>query len=312
MNKIFGAQSKLDDDLNTIGYSVSTEIGTGTYGKVYEGVRERTLAGDLSVSKGTLVAVKVIDRTTASATFLKKFLPRELEVVKQVDHKNIIKTFLVYDVGSDIYIITELARTDLLDYIRFHGALRETLCRRLFYDLASGVEYMHSNNLVHRDIKCENCLIGYNGILKLGDFGFARSMEQDSLSSTFCGSTVYAAPEILIAGGAYDPRWVDSWSCGIVLYAMLTAKMPFSRNVLTKFVKYRYVEAPPIPTHITDMAISVIRGILLFNPDERLKLTVIAKKKHEWYSVNALNIIKKKTESNNQIIVEHNLSDEQK
>ena len=60
---------------------------------------------------------------------------------------------MIYDVGSDIYIITELARTDLLDYIRFNGALRETLCRRLFYDLASGVEYMHSNNLVHRDIK---------------------------------------------------------------------------------------------------------------------------------------------------------------
>ena len=158
--------------------------------------------------------------------------------------------------GTDIYIITELARTDLLDYIRFNGALRETLCRRLFFDLASGVEYMHSINLVHRDIKwyqarpknignlffSENCLIGYDGILKLGDFGFARSMEQDALSSTFCGSTIYAAPEILIAGGAYDPRWVDSWSCGIVLYAMLTAKMPFSRNVLTKFVKYRYVE----------------------------------------------------------------------
>ena len=88
----------------------------------------------------------------------------------------------------------------------------------------------------------ENCLIGYDGILKLGDFGFARSMEQDALSTTFCGSTIYAAPEILIAGGAYDPRWVDSWSCGIVLYAMLTAKMPFSRNVLAKFVKYRYVE----------------------------------------------------------------------
>ena len=67
-------------------------------------------------------------------------------------------------------------------------------------------------------------------------------MEHDALSSTFCGSTVYAAPEILIAGAAYDPRWVDSWSCGIVLYAMLTAKMPFSRNVLTKFVKYRFVE----------------------------------------------------------------------
>ena len=71
----------------------------------------------------------------------------------KIDHKNIVKTFLVHEVGTDIYIITELARTDLLDYIRFNGALRETLCRRLFFDLASGVEYMHSINLVHRDIK---------------------------------------------------------------------------------------------------------------------------------------------------------------
>ena len=70
-----------------------------------------------------------------------------------IDHRNIIKTFLIHDAGHSIFIITELARSDLLDYIQLNGALRETLCRRLFYDLASGVEYMHSINLVHRDIK---------------------------------------------------------------------------------------------------------------------------------------------------------------
>ena len=71
------------------------------------------------------------------------------------DHRNVIKTILIHDVRSseNIYIISELARTDLLEYMKLKGALRETLVRRLFYDLASGVQYMHSINLVHRDIK---------------------------------------------------------------------------------------------------------------------------------------------------------------
>ena len=92
------------------------------------------------------------------------------------------------------------------------------------------------------EIFSENCLIGYDGLLKLGDFGFARSLADDELSRTYCGSTVYAAPEILTAKHSYDPRYADVWSCGIVLYAMLTAKMPFGRDLLNKFVKLRIVE----------------------------------------------------------------------
>ena len=117
---------------------------------------------------------------------MKKFLPRELDVARKLgtafhwltcwsssattsgaslsptsgkkplkDHRNVIKTLLIHDVRSsdNIYIISELARTDLLEYMKLKGALRETLVRRLFYDLASGVHYMHSINLVHRDIK---------------------------------------------------------------------------------------------------------------------------------------------------------------
>ena len=87
--------------------------------------------------------------------------------------------------------------------------------------------------------------------MKLGDFGFARSVERENLSRTFCGSTVYAAPEILTAKHEYDPRYSDTWSCGIVLYAMFTAKMPFGRDLLNKFVKLKIVEGknikrPPI------------------------------------------------------------------
>jgi len=290
MNKLFRCHSKPEDDLKAIGFSITHEIGSGTYAKVYKGLRA-TFGSECDIDQGTNVAVKVINRKTAPASFLRKFLPRELDVARKLDHRNVIKTILVRDVRTcdNIYIISELARTDLLEYMKLKGALRESLVRRLFYDLACGVHYMHSIKLVHRDIKCENCLIGYDGVLKLGDFGFARSLDENELSRTFCGSTVYAAPEILTAKFDYDPRYSDVWSCGIVLYAMFTAKMPFGRDMLNKFVKLKIVEVPIVPANISEMAVRVIRGILLFNPEQRLNLKVIAEKKHGWFSVNALN-----------------------
>ena len=71
----------------------------------------------------------------------------------------------------------------------------------------------------------ENCLIGFDGVLKLCDFGFARTLDEGELSRTFCGSTVYAAPEVLSASEDYNPYFSDVWSCGIVLYAMFTAQV---------------------------------------------------------------------------------------
>ena len=85
------------------------------------------------------------------------------------------------------------------------GALRESLCRRLFHELASGLSYMHENDFVHRDIKCENLLITADGILKIADFGFAREFGVDDLSTTYCGSTAYTAPEVLL-GSCYNAR----------------------------------------------------------------------------------------------------------
>ena len=77
----------------------------------------------------------------------------------------------------------------------------------------------------------ENCLIGFDGVLKLCDFGFARTLDEGELSRTFCGSTVYAAPEVLSASEDYNPYFSDVWSCGIVLYAMFTAQVNTSNRI---------------------------------------------------------------------------------
>ena len=101
---------------------------------------------------------------------------------------------------------------------------------------------MHENKLVHRDIKCENVLISESGTLKVADFGFARAFEEGQLSSTFCGSTAYTAPEVLMAKKGYNAFLSDTWSCGIILFILLTGTMPFNKNTLYEILKSKHVE----------------------------------------------------------------------
>ena len=127
-------------------------------------------------------------------------------------HENLLQILLEFKAGHKHFIITELAQFDLLQYMKAKGALRETLARRLFFELITGINHLHQNDIVHRDIKCENLLIDQNGTLKVADFGFARTMADEALSSTYCGSTVYTAPEVLVGKSLYNPRLSDAWS----------------------------------------------------------------------------------------------------
>lgn len=267
--------------MKELGINLVAEIGSGTYATVYKGVFQR---GESLQN----VAVKVINIKTAPKSFTDKFLAREIAAAQTVDHSHVIKFNMVEEGKDHYYFVTELARTDLLEYLRLKGALRETLVRRLFYELSSGISYLHDLNIVHRDIKCENCLISMNGTLKVADFGFARSVGDNELCSTYCGSTVYAAPEILAAKEPYDPFLADTWSCGVVLYIMFTAKMPFSRENLNLFLKTKRVEVPRISNTVSEIGVKLLHGLLLFNPEQRYRLNKIAEKKHEWFTNTAL------------------------
>lgn len=168
------------------------------------------------------------------------------------------------------------------------------MARRLFLELITGINYLHNNGIVHRDIKCENLLIDCNGFLKVADFGFARSITDTDLSSTFCGSTVYTAPEILSGANAYNPRLSDIWSCGVVLFIMLTGGLPFSRRQLKLSIVHHTITVEPpskLNNKLTQMPDLVVSRILVYDPDMRPSLSDTMS--YKWFTTSLTNQIDK-------------------
>merc|ERR1712150_75103 len=244
------------------------------------------------------VAIKLINHRRSAEHFCQKFLPREIDVVRSITHKSIVETIeILMSPDSATYIITEYCmRGDLLNYICLRGALPEKQSKSYFYDLISAMEYLHDIDVVHRDIKCENLLVHskYNDNnnnnpnncstrLKLADFGFAREIFENQLSTTFCGSPAYVAPEI-ISGEAYNPRLTDIWSCGVVLYIMVNASMPFDDENLNELLKQQMDSLKKTDNVISDDLYFFMTGLLTVNVRNRLNLKTI--RNAVWYGIN--------------------------
>lgn len=214
------------------GYYVIRTIGTGSFSKV-KTAHSRT--------EQKIVAIKVVSKSHAPTDYLNKFLPREIDVVKGLDHPNIIKYLRCIETTRRVYIIMQFAENgSLLDRIRRDGQFAESTARHIYRQLIAAIDYCHRRGLVHRDVKCENLLFDRHDVLKLIDFGFARRFDVNAgwadatvtdgsalkLSETYCGSYAYACPQIL-QGIPYDPHFADVWASGVVLFVMVFGRLPF-------------------------------------------------------------------------------------
>ncbi|CAH1792149.1 unnamed protein product [Owenia fusiformis] len=226
-----GAERPLPDDeeMRRRGYQLGPTIGEGSYAKVKCGTSEKL--------GGCKVAIKIINRKRAPKDFQIKFLPRELEVLRRVNHDHIVRLYEIMQFSNKVYMIMEMAgHGDLLEYIKLRGAIPEEKSALMFYQLVSAVEYLHSINIMHRDLKCENILLDAHNYVKISDFGFARFMQKGELSRTYCGSAAYAAPEIL-QGTPYQGPPYDVWSIGVILYIMVCGSMPYDDSNIKKMIK---------------------------------------------------------------------------
>ncbi|KAF9240064.1 Pkinase-domain-containing protein [Melanogaster broomeanus] len=233
---------------------------TGAYGKVRMGTHRLTSAR---------VAIKQIPKAMSAS------LTREIHHHRQLHHPHVTQMYEVIATESHIWLVTELCSGgELFDYLAEKGRLSEDEARIIFGQLCLAVAYLHDKGIVHRDLKLENVLLDERCRVKLGDFGFTREYENGVYMETFCGTTGYAAPEVL-QGTRYMGPEVDIWSMGVILYCLLTGTLPFDDDDDTKMkekvIKGEYED----PEWLTQGARDVIRNILQSDPSKRLTIPQI-------------------------------------
>ncbi|XP_047345359.1 testis-specific serine/threonine-protein kinase 1 [Vespa velutina] len=265
------------------GYLIGKKIGQGSYATVH--LAEYV---DGANSKKMRLACKIFDKEKAPPDFLEKFFPRELEILTKIENPHIIQVHSILQRGPRVFIFMRYADNgDLLDFVTRNGVVPEQQSKLWFRQMASGLQYLHSKNIAHRDLKCENILLSRKFNVKLADFGFARfCVDHDGrrvLSKTYCGSAAYAAPEV-VSGTPYNPKLADVWSLGIILFIMLNASMPFDDSNLRKLLKDQmsrnWVFRSRVREIVSMSAKSIVRHIL--EPDITLRLTLDRVLGHEW------------------------------
>ncbi|MCQ2816225.1 MAG: protein kinase [archaeon] len=261
--------------LTTIGeFTLGKKLGEGTFGVVRIATHNLT---------GEKVAVKIIEKAKIVEKSDKSRVEKEIQILKQLHHNNIIRLYSVIQTASTVCLVMEYAPgKELFDYITLKRRLQEVEACKFYQQIISGIEYLNKVRIVHRDIKPENLLLDADNNIKLADFGLSNFYPEDDLLSTACGSPCYAAPE-MIKGEKYLGVMSDIWSSGVVLFAMLCGYLPFEDK--KNSVLYRKITEGrfSIPFYLSEHAHDIISRILVTDPTKRFTIEQI--KRHPWFNL---------------------------
>lgn len=247
-------------------------FGKGGFAKCYE----ITENGTNNVYAGKIVSKKLLAKSNHKAKIV-----QEISIHQSLKHKHVVGFHNFFDDDQFVYVVLELCRKrSMMELHRRRKTLTEPECRYFMKQILNGVQYLHDNNIIHRDLKLGNLFLNDNIEVKIGDFGLATKIEYNGQrKETVCGTPNYIAPEIITKKGhSFE---VDIWSIGCIMYTLLVGKPPFEtqslRETYDRIKKCQY----GLPLTLKSPAVKLIKAMLQANPEKRP--TVQSVQKFEWF-----------------------------
>lgn len=264
------ADSHNPDDFNKLeDFEVGRPLGKGKFGNVYL-ARERQTK--------YIVALKVLSKKQLVRHNVQHQLRREIEIQSHLKHPNILELFGYFYDEDRVYLVLEYApRGELYKRLRDSKQFDDKTSATFIRQIIDALEVCHSHNVIHRDIKPENILIGFNGEMKIADFGWSVHAPS-SRRQTMCGTLDYLPPE-MVQHKIYDKN-VDLWCLGVLTYEFLVGSPPFEMESMEetydRIVRVYY----KTPDSMSELAKDFINRLLQKRPADRMPLNEA--KQHEW------------------------------
>lgn len=252
-------------------YRLRGVVGTGAFSVVMLAFDEE--------NKFSL-ACKVVPRDRVASEDLRMRFESEVHIFQQLSHPGIVSLFDLLKDEHNYYIFMEYCPNgELFQFIVDNGPLNEAQGRFIVREILETLQYIHSRGVAHRDMKPENLLLSDTGHVKLSDFGLSKYVGSSGLCDTPCGSPCYASPECL-SGETYNAMTSDVWSTGVILFAMLTGQLPWTRRNQVQLFQQIRAGKYTIPDFLSENCRDFIHGLMTVDITKRL--TIEQALQHPW------------------------------
>lgn len=269
---------EFNSDPDTIGPWILGEcVGKGASGRVR--VARHSETGQMAAVK-ILPLEAVISSRLSMRSRLNKAekhrngIDKEIIMMKLMDHPNIVRIFDVFEGENELFLVLDYVDGgELFDYLVNHGRMEPMKGLCYFKQIIYGLSYAHAFSIIHRDLKPENILIASLNPphIKIADWGMAAFAPPERHLETSCGSPHYASPEV-VRGERYSGTATDIWSCGVILFALMTGRLPFDdKNLKTLLQKVKSGRFE-IPHYVFPEAADLIRRMLVVEVDQRITM----------------------------------------
>ncbi|XP_052077146.1 serine/threonine-protein kinase PLK4-like isoform X2 [Mytilus californianus] len=255
----------ISEDNGTIeDYQVLNLLGKGGFACVYRARSNKT---------GEEVAIKMIDKKLMKAAGMAARVKKEVEIHSRLKHPAILELYNYFEDSNYVYLVLEICHNGELNrYLKANcKVLSEMEARHFMVQIVSGMLYLHSHGILHRDLTLANLLLTKSMDVKIADFGLATQLNfTEEKHFTMCGTPNYISPEIAIRSA--HGLETDVWSLGCMLYTFMVGKPPFDTDAVRSTLNRVITAAFDLPDHLSQEAKDLLQSLLKKNPNDRIPL----------------------------------------